>query len=143
MGTMKKKKLGSAVSNVNASPEEETTWNDVIDLATSIDGVIRNVATGTLEIKEDAVVMGKLGEAGSSIISALVVAIIPAKKQLQDIASSIPNDINLVVSEEKYPLYHKIYSDLIEVDSNVSESILQRFSQLTELILNVKETACE
>lgn len=135
---MSAKKINSKEKKKKKVVEEEvtqTTWDDVVELATQLDGLIRTVARGTLEVKENKEIMEAQGEELRPLIDIVAKAVVGLKEELLTQVKMIPPGRGIVVVEDQYPIYHMTYSNLIELNDRIMEEATVPFSSITSISL--------
>jgi hypothetical protein len=134
--SVKKKRV---IKKKKPAPKPQATWDDAIDLAKCIDGIIRSTALGVLKLKENSEFMAECGDSAKGCIDLIVKAIVPLKNELKEIANTLPTETKVTVTEDQFPHYYVAYSNLVLLNEELPGKLIEPFSILTSMSLEHDE----
>ena len=145
----RKRKLKADKSNKNmVSKKEPNTWKDVHELINTLDEMLRNTAASVLSIHNSPELAAKKATSDAdftvnvdSLVTEAAQRIAVLKDALRVLVPDIPQDPNTEVSEEVYPRYLEIYSQLVLTHSSITEDLIPILARITEIVLDINDDA--
>jgi hypothetical protein len=118
---------------------EKVDWSDVTNMLLTIETVIRNVAGGTLLLKEKPNIYNQLTDEGKTAITEIAQRITPIVESLKVVAKHVPPPGKGPVTEEAHPTYLYLFTELIDIHQCAMEQLVLPFAVLKEAISDIPE----
>ncbi len=128
MSDKRKVKKSKRVVNDDNTP---ASWGDVYNIASLVDGIVSNVASITLYVKENKELKPKLDEAMLAHISTIADNISSAKERLIAVMADLPGKETDVVKEEDFANYLLKYSEIIDIKDAVMSTSFEPYVEMT------------
>lgn len=128
MGEKQKVKKSKRVINEDNTP---ASWGDVYHIASLVDGIVSNVASVTLYVKENEKLKPNLDDGMRDHIKVIADNILNAKNELVAVMSSLPGKETDTVKEEDFATYLLKYSQVIDIKDRIMEKAFEPYIEMT------------